>query len=89
MRHMPIETPDGKIPALPADEWARLVAALIGRPTTEVENDRIEKMARHNWTVRVVAEDIVGRDLTEEEVANARRTAGLPAPQYPYPKKEA
>jgi len=68
MRCMPIETVDGPIPALLPDKWAELVGALIARPTTKEEKQRIEKMARHNWTARIVAEDILGRDLTTEEV---------------------
>lgn len=74
MQTMPTQTtptydiPSVEIPAIPMTEWNTLVRAWIGRPVTPQEEQRIEQMARHNWTARVVAEDILGRDLTTEEV---------------------
>lgn len=68
IERMPTMLSDGTcVPALPAEEWAQYVARLIGRPVTADESERIEKLAQKNWTVRTVAEAILGRDLTEEE----------------------
>ncbi len=73
---MPTETAGGPIPALMPDKWADLVEALIARSITTEEKQRIEKMARHNWTARIVAEDILGRDLTTEEVEERNPNMG-------------
>lgn len=59
------------IPSLPLDEWHDLVRAFINRELTVDEIAQVEKMAAHNWTARVAAEAIIGRDLTTEEVAAA------------------
>ena len=77
MTRMPTHMSDGtKVPAIPKRQWDALVAALIGRETTAGERERIEKMANRNWTARIVAEKIIGRDLSEEEVAAAHKVAG-------------
>lgn len=57
------------IPAIKPKQWNAMVRAMIGRNTTHDEDARIEEMAEHNWTARVVAEEILGRDVAEEEMA--------------------
>ena len=76
MRRMPKTIYDDvqgaiEIPTTP--KWDEMVLAFIGRPVTSDESRQIEKMKDHNWTVRVVSEAILGRDLTFEEVEERRK----------------
>lgn len=72
MRTMPDTITDpssGESISLPAtDNWQANALALIGRPITPAEHDEMVKMWRHNWTVRVAAEKILGHNLTTDEV---------------------
>lgn len=60
------------LPTLTGDKWLAAVCALVGRELTEGEQSRVKRCLTHNWSVRATAEDILGRDLTYEEV-EARR----------------
>ncbi len=65
-------TPTFALPAVSGDVWLNGVKALVARDLTPAELDRCERMARHNWSIIVAAEDILGRTITHEEV-EARR----------------
>lgn len=65
-------TPDAErvlIPSLPRDQWHERLRAFVGRDLTDEETVRVKKLARLNWTLCVVAEDILGRDLTDADYA--------------------
>lgn len=72
MREMPTFITDpvtGDAVEVPvAQDWIGSVQRLVGRPLTAQETATAEQMARKNWTVRVAAEAILGRDLTQAEV---------------------
>lgn len=64
MRTMPIVTENGVIPSLSAAKWWRrleqICGTIKGRPLTAQEKQRADKMANHNWTLRIVADDLFG-----------------------------
>lgn len=60
------------LPAVSDEVWLNGVKSLVARDLTTAELDRCEKMARHNWSIIVAAEDILGRAISREEV-EARR----------------
>lgn len=60
------------VPVPIAADWSGSVEALVARKLTAEELAKAERMAKHNWSVRVAAEAILGRDLTYEEVESRR-----------------
>ncbi len=72
MRRMPSYVHDPStgdaIPLPVCAEWDERVLCLIARPVTSAEAEKIGKMRAHNWTVRIAAEAILGRDLTTAEL---------------------
>lgn len=66
--HDPITGEGIELPCLVAGDWSAAVVALVGRTLTEQEKARVTQCYNHNWSVRVTAEDILGRSLTAEEV---------------------
>lgn len=71
--HDPITAEGIDVPALSRDKWYEAVVALVGRHLTDEEMARVAKCAKNNWTVVVTAEDILGRQLTPEEVVARRK----------------
>jgi hypothetical protein len=49
-----------EVPSLPRDEWLRRLEAIVGRPLTEEETAKANRMGDHNWTLRVVAGELWG-----------------------------
>lgn len=60
------------VPAIPPGDWMDAVRALVARPLTDDDLLMAKKMASRNWTVRVAAEAILGRSLTEGELQSRR-----------------
>lgn len=67
-----LRTPTIALPTLSADRWNNGVRALVARDLTPVESARCDEMARHNWSLIVVAEEILGREFTPEEVESRK-----------------
>lgn len=57
-----------------AMHYHRAVLCLVGRELTPAEQERLERMANHQWTVRAAAEDLLGRDLTHDEFEARKAT---------------
>lgn len=64
--------PAAEIPVAESSLYERAVVSMLGRPIADVERDRYERMACRNWTARVVAEDLLGRQISETELAAAK-----------------
>jgi len=78
IRVMPIVLEDGTlVPVLTYGEWCSLVACFVRvaecRSLTVDERVRRDELGECNWTARVVAEDLLGRELTEAETSMAIR----------------
>lgn len=71
MRTMPTTISGGTIPAITQTEWDQRLAEIAGRELTPDERARGDAMARHNWTLRVVATELFG-----EAAASAHFEAG-------------
>jgi hypothetical protein len=56
-----------EVPSLHWDEWFAQLDAIaqrtVGRALTPEETARAEKMGRHHWTLRIVAEALFGEAL--------------------------
>ena len=86
-RQMPSVLSDGvTVPTIPIEEWYNQIALFVrvvaGRELTQEEKRRRGDMANANWNVRIVAEAIIGRDITEVEMEKINEIRGI---VYPYP----
>ena len=50
------------------------IRALVGRDLSPAEQATLANMKAHNWTVRVAAEALIGRQLTDCEMQAAKLT---------------
>jgi len=79
MRTMPTIIRDGhrgiEVPTITASEWNATLECIAGRPLTDGERARAEKMARHNWTLRVVAAELFGDAADRYFADNGERRA--------------
>jgi len=72
MRTMPTILSDGSpVPSVSAAEFNRRLEEIASRPLTEAELARVERMAAHNWTLRVIAEELFGSDVVAPHFAPA------------------
>jgi len=72
MRHMPTvihRHPTGEVltdmPTMPVPDFWRALEAIAGRDLTRDEVRRTEEMIEHNWTLRVIAEELFGESRTD------------------------
>jgi len=54
-----------EIPVISAGEWWQKLEAIAGRPLTDDERARADKMANHGWLLRVVATELFGEAKTD------------------------
>lgn len=54
-----------EIPAIPRTEWDAKLAEIAGRDLTIDEQERADKMANHNWTLRIVADALFGDEVVD------------------------
>lgn len=64
MREMPRETIGGTVPTVSNADFYAHLKAIAGRELTADEITRAEEMASHNWTVRVIADELFGAEVT-------------------------
>ena len=69
------------VPTITVELWNKMLAAIAGRDLTEAEKQRADKMADHNWTLRVVATDLFGAARADAHF--------MPADATPERKSEA
>lgn len=58
MRKMSTETVYGTVPVAAEDSLSRAIDLLVGGNLTDSEQAFVNKAVRHNWTVRVIVDDL-------------------------------
>ena len=58
--HDPISDQAIELPTVSSRKWESLLEQAAGRPLTDDEKRRADKMGAHNWTLRIVIENLFG-----------------------------
>lgn len=63
--HINVDGESKEIPSIPIVDWFDRLAKIAGRPLTRLEVKLAQKMADHNWTLRIVASELFGEEVTD------------------------
>jgi hypothetical protein len=58
MRRMPIELVYGTVPTTTRADMQRTIDIMVGGNLTETEQSFVDRAVKHNWTVRVIVDEL-------------------------------